>query len=329
MDKKMNKESNLINTIKGWTSRSTSQISIFVALVVLAVVFSFLSPYFMTSANWKSILVYCSYTSVMAAGLSVVIIQGGIDLSQVSNMAFNIMVAALALNSGMNIGLVLLLVVASSALVGFINACMVTYGKINPLIATLGTQMILRAFAFILTDGAYISTNNEVLSFIGKGNIIGIPVLLIMMAIIYIVISLLLKYTQFGRNVYVVGGNPLASYYSGINIDRVRLISYVISGVTAGVAAIMLLSMTSVALCNVGTGSDMDIIIAAVLGGISMAGGKGNVIGVLFGVLLLAVLANGMTLLSVNTYMQAVLKGLILILAIYFDSVRNAKQKQA
>ncbi len=321
----MNKEGKLIDTIKGWANRSTSQISIFVALVVLAVVFSFLSPYFLTAANWKSILVYCSYTSVMAAGLSVVIIQGGIDLSQVSNMAFNIMFAAVALNAGMSIGLVLVLVVATSALVGLINACMVTYGKINPLIATLGIQMILRAFAYIITDGAYISTQSEVLSFIGKGDVFGIPVLLIIMAVIYIVISLLLKYTQFGRNVYVVGGNPLASYYSGINIARVRILSYVISGVTAGIAAIMLLSMTSVALCNVGTGSDMDIIIAAVLGGISMSGGKGNIIGVLFGVLLLAVLANGMTLLSVNTYMQAVLKGIILILAIYFDSVRTAK----
>lgn len=324
-EEKMEKKSSLISTIRSWSNQSSSQISIFAALVVLAIAFSFLSPYFLTSANWKSILVYCSYTGVMAAGLSVVIMQGGIDLSQVSSMAFNIMVAALALNSGMNIGLVLLIVISTSALIGLINGCLVTYGKINPLIATLGMQMILRALAFILTDGAYISTDNDVLRFIGKGNVLGTPVLLIITAVVYIVISIVMKYTQFGRNVYVVGGNPLASYYSGINIAKVRIFSYIISGITAGIAAIMLLSMTSVALPNVGTGSDMDIIVAAVLGGISMSGGKGNVLGVLFGVLLLAVLANGMTLLSINTYMQAVLKGMILILAIYLDSARSVK----
>lgn len=324
----MDKGVSFFGTVKNWINRSTSQVSIFAALVVLAIAFSFLSPFFLTSANWRSIFVYCSYTSIMAAGLTVVLMQGGIDLSQVSNMAFNTMLAALALNAGMNIVLVLLMVIVTSALVGLINACMVVYGKINSLIATLGMQMILRALAFILTDGAYLSTENNVLNFIGKGEVLGIPILIIIMAVIYVVIFLILKYTQFGRNVYVVGGNPLASYYSGINNSRVSIISYIISGVAAGIAAITLLSMTSVAIPNVGSGSDMDIIIAAVLGGISLSGGKGNIVGVLFGVLLLAVMANGMTLLNVNSYMQAVFKGIILILAIYFDSVRSTSTKK-
>lgn len=197
-----------------------------------------------------------------------------------------------------------------------------TAGK---LMAMMAKQLAFRGLAFIVTNGRYITITDPMIRFIGFKSVLGLPSMFWIMLTVYIAIGFIMKFTQYGRNIYSVGGNRVASRLSGISVKKVTILSFVISGLTAGIASILYIAQGSVALNNAGTGNEMDIMTAAILGGLSLAGGKGTVLNTFMGVVLLSVIANGMGLLSISSYYQMLIKGLILIVAVFIDHLREAK----
>ena len=298
-------------------------ISTVIALIVLCLIFGIASPYFFTFTNVMNIGSYASIMGTMASGLTVAMLLGGLDVSQYALSAFCGMIMGMLYEKGVNPYLTMLLVILVGALGGCLNAFIITKMHVNPIICTMGTQFIFRGGAYLLTDGRYIRITGEpVYSFIGSGKILGIPFCLIVMAVIYVVIWYVLKYTTYGRQVFAVGGNPKVAQLAGIDTAKIRFISHILAAVTAALGGIITVSQTAAAMAKHGAGNDMDGIAAVILGG-SGVGGKGQVTGTLFGILLLSVLVNGMTLLNVQAYWQQVIKGMVLIFAIFVDSLRG------
>lgn len=302
--------------------------SVLIAVVTLSIVWSFASPYFLTPANMKNIGVYMSASGIIAAGVTVSMLLGGLDLSQMSIMAFSGIIVGLAYNAGVHGPWLLLVAVGVGICGGVFNGLIMNYLHIDPIITTLGTQLVFRALAYILSQGNMIQVGDTFIKWVGRGKILGIPVTMVFMVAVYIIIGVVLKYTRFGRNVISVGGSMEAAYLSGINVKKTRAIAFMISGACAGLATLLYIAQGYVAQPNQGAGADMDCIAAVIIGGLSVAGGKGNVVGTLLGMLFFAVLANGMGLLSMNNYAQQLVKGLLLLTAVYIDIVRNKSGKK-
>lgn len=306
-------------------SGAKGELSTIIMLLFLCLIFGLNSEYFFTVRNIMNIGSYASIMGTMAAGLTVAMLLGGLDVSQYSLAAMAGMILGMLIENNVPAPIALVLTLLVGVVGGCINAFIITVMKVNPIIATMGTQFVFRGVAFLLTDGRYIRIDDPVYYFIGNGKILGIPFCLIIMVLTYLVVWYLLKYTKYGRQVYAVGGNAQVARLAGINANRVKFISHIIAGVTAVMGGIITVCQTSSAMPNHGYGNDMDGIAAVILGGIGLAGGKGKVFGTLIGILVLAVLVNGMTLLNVQSYWQQVVKGLVLIFAVFIDSLRNRK----
>ncbi len=311
--------------IKQSIKNSKGELSTVIMLIILCIIFGLNSQYFFVPRNIMNIGAYASIMGTMAAGLTVAMLLGGLDVSQYSLAAMAGMIMGLLIENNVPVWLTLLITVAVGVTGGCFNAFIITIMKVNPIIATMGTQFVFRGIAFLLTDGRYIRIDNPVYYFIGNGKVLGIPFCLLIMLITYVVVWYLLKYTKYGRQVFAVGGNIQVAKLAGINANRVKFISHIIAGVTAVMGGIITVCQTSSAMPNHGYGNDMDGIAAVILGGIGLAGGKGKVGGTLIGILVLAVLVNGMTLLNVQSYWQQVVKGAVLIFAVFIDSLRTAK----
>lgn len=301
--------------------------SVLIAIIALSVAWSIASPYFLTAANMKNIGVYMSASGIIAAGVTVSMLLGGLDLSQMSIMAFSGIVVGTAYNAGVHGPVLLLIAIGVGIFGGIINGLIMNYLHIDPIITTLGTQLMFRALAYIVSDGNMITISDNFIKWVGRGKVIGLPVTMVIMIIVYIIIGIVLKYTRFGRNVISVGGSQEAAFLSGINVKKTRAIAFMISGACAGLATILYISQGYAAQPNQGSGADMDCIAAVIIGGLSVSGGKGNIFGTLLGILFFAILANGMGLLSMNSYAQQLVKGILLLTAVYIDIARNRKAK--
>ena len=203
---------------------------------------------------------------------------------------------------------------------GALNGMLITVVKINPFITGLGTMTILRGLGYLVNNALAISITNNAYKFIGQGNIFGIPFIVIIMLVIFVVVGLVLKYTKFGRNVYSVGGNARATYLAGVNINTERFKIYLVSGLMAGIAGICQASLTGTANPTAAADLAMVGISAVVLGGASLAGGKGNILGTIVGVIMLGTISNGLTLLNLSQYYQDICRGAILLLAVSLDT---------
>ncbi|MDO4369791.1 MAG: ABC transporter permease [Clostridia bacterium] len=302
-----------------------SEFSIGSALLVICIVLTCLSPFFLQMRNIKNILSYVSIAGTMSAGLTVVMLMGCMDLSQYSVMAMIGMIEASMLKAGLNPYLAILASILMGACVGSITGFIVTKMRIVPIIATIGMQLIARAVAYLSTNGIYIMVDNPVFYSIGYEEIAGLPYLVWVLLIVNIVLSFILSNTAFGRKIYAVGGNAQACALSGISVDKMKMMGYIISGITAGIAAVLCTAQVSAAYPTAGNGQEMDCSAAVYLGGLAVGGGKGSILGTFIGVVLIAVLLNGMTLLSINAYYQVLFKGLVLIVAVYIDQVRQMR----
>lgn len=300
--------------------------SVAIALLLLCAIWALITPYFLTMANLRSLGIYIASTGIMAAGLTVTLLTGAIDLSQIPLMALCGMVVGIANQSGVHGFALVLIAIVMGTLGGLVNAFTTCILGIIPFIATLGSQLVFRAIAYIATDGVYLSISDNLISAMTRIDFLGLPVMVWIMVAVYVVVWFILKYTQYGRNLFSVGGSPTAAYLSGINVKRTQFIAYMVSGACCGLASILYVAQANVALNNAGSGSEMDIMTAAILGGISLAGGQGSVVNTLLGVLLLGVIANGMSLLSITPYYQMLIKGIILLAAVYLDILRNKKK---
>ena len=296
--------------------------SIFLALIIMCLYFSFMSPYFFTVKNILNVTMNCSILGIMAAGLFISMVIGEIDVSQYSILALSTAVMAILIQSDMGVGLAITISMVVALICGAINGASVAFLRINPIITTLGTMLIYRALAYKITEAKAMGVEGDFFSAIG-GRFLNIPVSVYIMLVVYLMVYVVLKYTAYGKRVYAVGGNPQASYISGIDVRMVRFWGMVISSLAAGLAGIIFVSQVGATVPTAGNTGLMDVVTAVILGGISLSGGKGRIEGTLIGVLILAVLSNGMVLTSVQGYYQMLVKGLVILLAVYVDSLRG------
>lgn len=309
--------------------KSSTELTVFIAYVALVVLFSFIAPYFLTVSNVVNIFLYSAVMGVCAAGITMVIIAGGLDISVGSIVALSGMVASLTLAATGSTVLAVVLALLTGAVCGSINGILITRFKIIPIIATLATQSIFRGTALLTTKGQSQLVTVDGFKVIGRGYIGGVlPWCVVIMLLLFVVVGYVLKYTPFGRKIYAIGGNAEASRLAGMDVKNIRFVLYVICGVCSSLSGIITTSQTGTAIPSSSSGLEMDAIGAAVLGGVSMDGGKGSVFGTLLGVLIFSTLQNGLTLMNVMSFWQTIVKGIVLIIAVMLDVARSGGYKQ-
>ena len=300
-----------------------------ILLIIFAAIISVLSPDFLTKGNLLNVLRQTSVNAIIAAGMTFVILTGGIDLSVGSILGFSGAIAASLISGGTNIWLALLAALVIGAIGGIINGLIITKGKVQPFIATLAMMILLRGMTMEFTSGKAIPVSGAHVSAIfrklGAGTVLSIPVPIIIMAIIFVVCYFILTQTQFGRHIYAVGGNEEASLLSGVNITKIKITAYAISGVLAAIAGIIVTSRLSSAQPRAGDGYELDAIAAVVLGGTSLVGGKGTIVGTIIGALIIGILDNALNLMDVQSYYQSIAKAIVILIAVLLDKKEKSK----
>lgn len=299
---------------------------ILISLFVLCAIFSVLSPRFLALNNFMNIMQQVAVIAVAAYGMTYVILLGDIDLSVGSIMAVAGMVAAQAFAMGFGFLPTAVITLASGAIMGGLNGVLSAKLMLPSFIVTVATMGIYRGLVSLPTNGAPAMIDNDAWLAIGTESWFGIPIIIWVMLILFVINHIILTKTIFGRQVYLTGGNREAAIYSGIRVDRIRIIVFMISGVMAAISGILLSSRLSSAQTNAGMGYELDAIAAVVLGGTSLAGGVGTIIGTILGALIIGVINNGMNMLSVPYFYQLIVKGIVILVAVWLD-VRSKSAK--
>jgi len=300
------------------------QYGLLIVFGLICLLISLITPQFLTVSNLTIIVTQISINALLAFGETFVIITGGIDLSLGSIVAVTgVTSAMLAHPDSYPVLIPIVMGLLAGLLMGVFNGFIITKSKIAPFIVTLGTMTIGRGLALILSDGRPVSNLSDSFNYLGSGTIFGIPILILIFILVFALCSIILSKTILGRYIYAIGGNEQAARASGINIDRVKLSVYSISGLLAGLAGILLASRITTGQPNAGAGFELDAIAAVVIGGTSTAGGRGTMSGTLIGVLLIGVINNGLDLLNVTSYYQQVVMGIIIIGAVIIDSLNQ------
>lgn len=300
-----------------------------IVLFLIIAIMTVASPVFLTPGNLLTVLLQTSYNAILAVGISFTILIGGIDLSIGSVLAFSSAIGALLLTQGWPLFAVLLLILALGTLLGFLNGLLVSYGRLQAFIATLGTMSLWRGLTLVITQARPISIRKaptaDAFCFIGSGSVLGVPVPVWIMVLVFLLAYVILRHRRIGRYLYAIGCNEEAALYSGIQTQKVKLFAFSISGLLASLAGIIVTARLSSATPTAGTAYEMDAIAAAVLGGVSMAGGKGNIRGIAVGALIIGILSNALNLLNIGSYYQGVVKGIVILIAVLLD--RGESQK--
>ncbi|MBO8162176.1 MAG: ribose ABC transporter permease [Brevibacillus sp.] len=291
----------------------------FLGLVLIVVVLSFLSDNFLTISNIFNVLRQISINALIAFGMTFVILTGGIDLSVGSILALSAALTAGLMTGGTDPVLAVLAGLAAGGLMGAANGILIAKGKVAPFIATLATMTLFRGLTLVYTEGRPITGLPDGFAMIGKGFFLEIPMPVIWMLISFVILWIILRYSTFGRHVYALGSNEEATRLSGINTGRVKIWVYALSGFFAALSGIILTSRLNSAQPTAGTSYELDAIAAVVLGGTSLAGGKGWIAGTLIGAMIIGVLDNGLNLLNVSSFYQLVVKGGVILLAVLLD----------
>ncbi|MBT2569389.1 ribose ABC transporter permease [Planococcus sp. ISL-110] len=316
----------LLQEVKNLQLKNNNQsvlqkIAPFIGLILIIVIITILNPGFLSVSNLMNVLRQVSINALIAFGMTFVILTGGIDLSVGATLALTGAVSAGMMASGMDPIFAMLLGLLLGAVLGAINGIIIAKGKVAPFIATLATMTIYRGLTLVYTDGRPISGLGDSLTFqmLGKGYFFGIPIPVVTMMVSFGILYFILKKTTFGRRVYAVGGNEEASILSGINSDRIKIYVYSLLGLLAALSALILTSRLNSAQPTAGEMFELDAIAAVVLGGTSLTGGRGWIVGTLIGALIIGVLNNGLNLIGVPSFFQQVVKGAVILLAVLLD----------
>ena len=296
-------------------------------LLALVLFFTIVTDSFLTTKNLLNVARQVAMLGISAVGMTCVILTSGIDLSVGSVMAItNIAGSMMMVNAGIPIFPAMILTLLIAALIGLINGLLVAYVRVPALITTLAMMTILRGLSFVLCDGMPVWGLPKAFKKFGQGYVGVIPIPVIIMILVFIAGWFFLNRTKTGRYIYGLGGNKEAVRLSGVNTAKIQTLVFVISSLLTGLAGIILLSRINTGQPKIGTGYEMDVITAVVLGGVSIMGGEGSLLGVFIGVLITGVLSNGMILIDVSEYYQQITKGLVLLLAVVFDTLAKRKQ---
>lgn len=315
-------------------SKLVRQILPFAGLIVIICILSALRPdTFLTIDNFLNVLRRSSVYGIIAIGMTSIIISAGIDLSVGSMMALCGMAGAGVMTAiggadpqGMPLLLGTVVGIGIGAMCGFLNGFVITRLGLQPFIVTLGTMSFFRGIALVARDGQPVNVPSY--KYLGEGMVFSIPISIIIFAVIIGVASFILKYTRLGRYTYAIGSNREAAFHAGINVNRNLICIYTFTGLLAGIAAMIATSRTVSAQPTAGLGAELDIIAAVVIGGASLAGGRGTITGTIIGTLLISFLRNGCTLLGISTNAQFIVIGVIIILAVAVDRLARAKTRE-
>lgn len=307
-----------------------SEYFVIVGLICICIILSIISPVFLTVDNVLNVLLQTSINSVIAIGMTMVILTSGIDLSVGSVVAVcgifvGITFRGMGSDATFTMGAIVCILVGLliGATAGALNGVLISKAKLPPFIATLGMMSTARGAALAFSNGKPISQMPNIVSFIGGGRVWVFYMPIIIMIVLYTVAWWMLRYTTYGRNIYAVGGNMEAAKLSGINVPKTLIFVYIISGICAGIAAVMLIGRLNSAQPTAGLNYELDAIAATVIGGTSMSGGEGKIIGTLIGAVFITVLRNGLNLLNVSSYIQQMVIGVVIILAVMLDTLRD------
>ena len=306
-----------------------SELTTVIALIILMAVITIINSNFLTANNLLNLLLQVTSNALIAFGMTFVILTGGIDLSVGSILALSSALTAGLLGSGMPVTSAILISLIMGCILGMMNGLLISYGKLAPFIVTLATMTIFRGATLVYTNGNPITkglSDTFLFQFLGQGYIVGIPFPVIIMFIVFIVLYVLLHKTAFGKSVYAIGGNEKAAYISGVKLNKVKIIIYSISGMMASISGLIITSRLSSAQPTAGASYEMDAIAAVVLGGTSLSGGKGRILGTLIGALIIGVLNNGLNIIGVSAFWQQVVKGVVILIAVLIDRFKVVKQ---
>ncbi len=302
--------------------RFTIALSVYRSLIILLIIMivaTIASNNFLQITNLFNVLKQITVAGIVACGMTFVILTGGIDLSVGSILGLSGAIAAGVLAGTGSVVLAILSALVIGLSCGLINGIFVAYFKIPPFIATLGMMTLLKGVILVYTNGSPISVKSDMYKFIGKGSILGIPVPVIILLLIFIVAHYILSNTVFGREIYALGGNREAARLSGIKIVKSEMFVYVISGLLSAIAAIVLTARLGSAQSTTGSGIEMDAIAAVILGGTSLSGGVGFVLPTVVGAMIMGIIDNILTLLNVNPHATNIVKGLVVLIAVLVD----------
>jgi ribose transport system permease protein len=292
-------------------------------LALIVIVLSIISEDFFTISNIFNVLRQISINALIAFGMTFVILTGGIDLSVGSILALSGALTAGMMAGGMDTTLAVLIGLLAGVAMGAVNGVLIAKGKVAPFIATLATMTVFRGLTLVYTEGKPITGLNDDFAMLGKGFFLEIPMPVIWMLLSFVILYFLLRHTTFGRHVYALGSNEEATKLSGISTTRVKLWVYSISGLFAALAGIILTSRLNSAQPTAGTAYELDAIAAVVLGGTSLSGGRGWIVGTLIGAMIIGVLDNGLNLLNVSSFYQQVVKGAVILIAVLLDRSKS------
>lgn len=306
-------------------------LAIIVALIVEIIIFGILSPYFFTSGNLLTILQYCALTGLAALPMTLLMISANFDMSLGSQVALcSCVVGMICRSTDIGWGTVLLAMVVAiviGAICGFINSFFIMKVNLPPFIATMAMMQALRGCAYLMTNGQSIMLMSPVFGVLGRGRTFGIPNTVYIFVVFVVIFAFIAKYTVFGRRAYTIGGNDVAARLSGINVQRTSMILYMLTGAMCGLVGLLTASQLGSAIPSSHNDFAFDVISAVVLGGVAMNGGKGTIGGTVVGVLVLAILDNGLIMLNVSSHWQLVCSGIVLLLAVSIDSLKQMRMK--
>lgn len=298
----------------------------YIAFVLIFLLGCVSSSKFLSFSNQMTILRAISTNALCAFGMTFVILTGGIDLSVGSVMALSgCTTTVLIARHGFSAGAAIACSILVGFVIGSINGLTVTKMKMPPFIATLATMNVFRGIAYIITNSRPVSVSNEFFSFVGSGFVGPMPIAAIYVVIVFVILWIVLNRTKFGRHIYAAGGNITAAKYSGINTDRTICIAYVMTGVLSAFAGVILCSRLNSGQPTIGEGAELDAIASCIVGGASLEGGRGTLVGTLIGALIIGIMSNILNLIGISSNVQLVLKGLIILVSVYIDIMRKRK----
>lgn len=296
---------------------------ILLVLIVLCTVVSMLIPSFLTLNNLMNVARQISINGIVAVGMTFVILTGGIDISVGSIVALGGVIAGMSIRSGLGLGLSVLLSLMSGALVGLFNGAFITYGKVLPFIATLGSMHLVRGLVMVISNGQAIWGLPRWFSYFGIGYVGPIPIPVIIYLTVFAIGHVVLKHFDIGRYAVAVGSNEEAARLCGVPVNRVKITTYTLCGVLSALAGVVLSCRLATSQPIAGSGYELVAIASVVIGGTSLLGGKGSMVGTLFGTLVLGVVSNALNLLNVSSFYQSIITGAIVLVAVLFDMMRK------
>lgn len=296
-----------------------------IAFALIVAFFGITTNHFFAVRNFLNILLYASNVGILSCTMTLILVSGGIDLSVGSVIALGGIVLGTCIQRGIPTFPAILACMAVTTLTGLYNAVMITRVHVNPFITTLAGMQMFRGAAYIITNGKSITITDAAIKTIGRGYCGPIPNAVIIMLVLVVLFSWIARSTTFGRRIYVIGGNANVAFLSGINVAKNMSLLFILNGLLCGVTTVVYCSQLGAAMPQNATGMEFDVITAVVLGGTSMSGGKGTIVGSIIGALLIGTLNNGMVMMNIQSYWQDVIGGIVLVIAVIFDIIKNRK----